>query len=95
MFGKQIYKSSLDRTLLGKRQVPQTNVYDKDELTKLFELEPDGKCDSLKHFQQSHSGTSQNVCSITENNPLVVGISQRNAIYKDIPNPDNTSKNTT
>ena len=95
MYGKQIYKGSMDRTLLGTGQLTQKKVYDKDDLTKLFQLEPDGKCDSLKHFQVSHSGTSQNMCSITENNPLVVGISQRNAIYKDLPNPDNTSKNTT
>ena len=95
MFGKQIYKSSLDRTLLGKRQLPQINVYDKDELTKLFELEPDGKCNSLTHFQQPDSGTWQKMCSISDDNPLVVGISQRNAIHKDLPHPDNTGKNAT
>ena len=51
MYGKQIYKGSMDRTLLGTGQLTQKKVYDKDDLTKLFHLEPDGKCDSLITFR--------------------------------------------
>ena len=86
MLGKQIYKGSIDRFVFGNNDnTNQRGVYDKDALTKLFHLDEDGQCHSLKHFQKSHHGTCQNKhkCSIKENNPLVIGISQRNAIYND------------
>ena len=84
MLGKQIYKGSIDRFVFGNNNnTNQRGVYDKDALTKLFHLDEDGQCHSLKHFQKSHHGTCLNNCSIKENNPLVIGISQRNAIYND------------
>ncbi|KAL3915117.1 MAG: hypothetical protein SGARI_008254 [Bacillariaceae sp.] len=97
MVGKQIDKGMTDRLILGgmgivvgspeaARRDTQKSLFDKDELTKLFTLEPDGKCESLELFQQSQDGAWTKKCSTTiktDNNKAVIGISQRSKVYKD------------
>lgn len=86
MYGKQIYKGSMDRTLLGKSNgngaFHQKRIYTKDELTQLFELDADGRCESLERSNQSDDGAWRNKCSIRRDTPAVVGISRRSVIYK-------------
>ena len=95
MFGKQIYKGSMERTVLGKSDGDagsfQKRYYDKEELTKLFELDPAGKCESLERFQQSDDGAWTKKCSTSKEHNSVVGISRRSVIYKDKANKRDVS----
>ena len=83
MFGKQIFKSGLETTVLGKNDgsVAKRN-YDKEELSRLFELDPPGKCDSLERFQQPDDGSWTDKCSTSKEHDAVVGISRRTVIYE-------------
>jgi len=90
MVGKQIDKGMTDRLILGgmgsvgwEAGRTQKLIFDKDELTKLFTLEPDGKCESLELFQQSQDGAWTKKCSTSKADKAVIGISQRSKVYKD------------
>jgi hypothetical protein len=80
MVGKQIYKGSMDRDVLGG--INQKKYFNKEELTKLFYLEADGVCKSLDRFEQSEKSAWTKSCSITKGHKAVVGISQRSKVYK-------------
>ena len=92
MVGKQIDKGMTDRLILGgmgsvgsvvNAGRTQKSLFDKDELTKLFTLEPDGKCESLELFNQCQDGAWTQKCSTSKANRAVIGISQRSKVYKD------------
>ena len=91
MVGKQIDKGMMDRAIFdgigGTGPVTgsstQKPIFDKEELTKLFTLEPDGKCESLELFRQSQDGAWTKKCSTNKSNKAVIGISQRSEVYKD------------
>ena len=92
MAGKQIDKGMTARLIFGGMEGTgttaaggraQKSLFDKDELTKLFTLEPDGKCESLELFQQSQEGAWTKKCSTSKSNKAVLGISRRSKVYED------------
>lgn len=95
MVAKQIYKGTLDRILLGgvgegisfeigKHSSFQKSLFDKDDLTKLFTLEPDGVCECLDKFKQKQDGAWTKKCTTRKDqHNAVIGISQRSKVYED------------
>jgi len=86
MYGKQIYKGTLDRTVLGqtKSSGSLARMYNKDELTELFRLDPPGKCESLARMQLGGDKSNEDwkkKCSISQRHKHAVGISRRSDIY--------------
>jgi len=97
MLGKQIYKGCLDRTVLG--ETPRGNgngngdsgsganpsrLWNKDELSKVFELAPEGTCETIDRLKESKDykkGDWIHKCSIKESHKSVVGISRRCDVY--------------
>lgn len=80
MVGKQIFKGSMDRNVLGG--INQKSYFNKEELTQLFYLEADGVCHSLDRFEQSEKGAWTKSCSIPKGHRAVVGVSQRSKVYE-------------
>ena len=80
MFGKQVWKGCMERTILpgsksnssgdysntghnNGHSAPQRRLFDKEELTRLFTLDPDGTCESLDKLQQAQNGAWTKKCS--------------------------------
>ena len=102
MFGKQVYKGSMERTILSDIDGDsatsadaignsnngfsgsQKRLFDKDDLTRLFTLDPDGVCESLDKLQQAQDGAWTKKCSTGKaHSKAVIGISQRSRVYGD------------
>lgn len=95
MFGKAIWKGAMDRTVLGVTGAdgalttsatgcagPQRRLFDKDELTQLFTLQPDGTCESLEKLEQKDDGNWTKKCSTGPSECSgVIGISRRRHVY--------------
>ncbi|CAB9508719.1 CHD3-type chromatin-remodeling factor [Seminavis robusta] len=81
MYGKQMYKGGVEGAILANRSKGfEMRFYDKDELTKLFTLEPDDVCESLKLSLKQGSACLKK-CSVNSNDKKsVVGISRRNSL---------------
>jgi len=83
MYGKQIYKGTLDRTVLGDQEASLARMYNKHELAELFRLDDDGVCESYAWSQsRSVDNSWKKKCSLRERHQLLVGISRRSDIYK-------------
>lgn len=62
----------------------QKRLFNKDDLTRLFTLDPDGVCESLDRLQQAQDGAWTKKCSTgKEHSKAVIGISQRSRVYGD------------
>ena len=89
MVGKQIYKGTLDRTVLGEEtrctgSASFSRLYNKKELSKLFELAPEGCCETVDRMKESgdfKDGQGLRKCSVNKNHSSVIGISQRSILY--------------
>ena len=104
MLSKQIYKGGLERTLLGGiglgigrgagiRSYFKKRLFDKDELTKLFTLGPDGACECLDLFNQPQDATWTEKCSTGKGQSKdVIGISLRKKVYEDKAKEGDESK---
>lgn len=92
MLGKQIWKGCLDRTVLGQTPRGSTGscsndlsrLYNKNELSRLFELAPDGSCETIERLKESGNFDERkwkHKCSISKSHEAVVGISRRCDLY--------------
>lgn len=89
MFGKQVYKGCLDRTVLSNidgespAATPLDRHYTTDELSDLISLGPDGICKRLKRFNPSDKEQSlwRKKCNIDKEYEAITGLSQRTDIY--------------
>ena len=90
MVGKQIYKGCLDRTVLGDASRGSngngsySRLYNKKELSHLFELAPEGTCETIDRLKESgnyNSDKGLEKCSVDKKHRSVVGISQRSELY--------------
>ena len=90
MVGKQIYKGCLDRTVLGdashgsNSNSSYSRLYNKKELSHLFELAPEGTCETIDRLKESgnyNSDKGLEKCSVDKKHKSVVGISQRSELY--------------
>ena len=57
MYGKQVYKGDMARSILGEGEssdgvfsLSDARLYNKNELSQLFELEPDGVCKTIERM---------------------------------------------
>ena len=75
-----MYKGGVEGTVLANRSKGfQNRDYDKDDLTKLFQLEADGVCESLELSLKAHGSALMNKCSTPKNHGSIVGISRRSS----------------
>ena len=87
MFGKQVYKGLMGRTVLGENtdqdslSVTDARLYNKDELSQLFELEPHGICKTIERLDLPDEVSQSDKCSISKDHPSIVGLTRRSDIY--------------
>jgi len=88
MFGKQVYKGLMGRSVLGARTrkdsiaVTDARLYNKDELSQLFELEPHGVCKTIERLKLPNGGELMGAgCIVSKKHKSVVALTRRSAIY--------------
>ena len=88
MFGKQVYKGLMGRTVLGEEtnegslSVTDARLYNKDELSQLFELEPHGVCKTIERLDLPSGGVQKGKCIVSKKHSSIVGLTRRSDIYK-------------
>ena len=87
MFGKQVYKGLMGRIVLGESthegslSVTDARLYNKDELSQLFELEPHGICKTIERLDLPDDASRTEKCIISKDHPSIVGLTCRSDIY--------------
>ena len=89
MYGKQIYKGCLERTVLGNidgtgpTTASLARHYNKEELSELFTLGPDGICETLQRLNPSDKEQSswRKKCDVKKDCAAISGLSRRNDIF--------------
>lgn len=98
MYGKQVYKGLMGRTVLARDDASDnlneqnsnslsietaSRPYDQDELNQLFELEPHGVCKTIERLDlPSNVDEKYKKCLIPRDHPSLVGLTRREDIYK-------------
>jgi hypothetical protein len=89
MYGKQVYKGDIARSVLGEGKssdrvfsLSDARLYNKNELSQLFELEPDGVCKTIERMSLSgvkNDPTKKGV--LTKVQAYIVGLTCRADIH--------------
>jgi hypothetical protein len=87
MFGKQVYKGLMGRTVLGEETNDETlrltdaRLYNKDELSRLFELAPHGTCETIERLGLPSHAIKKGECIVSKQHESLVGLTRRSDIY--------------
>ena len=84
MYGKQIFKDGVSKTVLSiGGQVGR--IFDREELCKVFQLSPRGKCDVVDKLKEEGRGNIINPKqhAFIMSHPKVLGITRHDGIYNE------------
>jgi hypothetical protein len=85
-YEKQIFKDGINRFVTSNKGLETERYFDKNELSKLFNLAPAGKCELLeKLYEKGRIGdvSASLQKSFFDEHPGVIGLSSHDAVYQE------------
>ena len=83
MYEKQVFKDGLRRTILTNGGDATERYFDKNDLKRMFTLDPIGHCEMMQKLNigVKVESNDKNMLSFMENHPSIIGFSSHDLVY--------------